>query len=227
MKTKAFLLAITLIFSTALLHAQHSGRKVSFGINLQPHVSWIHADEPSLGTGPVRLGIQGGLRLDYQFQRLFAFSFGVNLNGTGGNIIYNDALYLNLSDRTDTLLPGTKVTYRLQFVEIPVALKIVLPEIGYSTWFAEVGLDPMFNTSAFINATDNNIEKEPFQNGVSSFNLAWHSGIGFTYSLGGRVGLQWALFYQNTFLDVTRENDIRKADNARINQVGLKMGIVF
>jgi hypothetical protein len=227
MKTKIFLAAITLLFGVTVLNAQHSGRRVNFAISLQPHVNWIHADESSLGPGPVRLGIEGGLRMDYKFDRFYALSFGLNLNQTGGNITYKESLYLDITKGLDTLRPGTRVTYRLQFVEIPVALKFILPEIGYSTWFAEIGLDPMFNTSAFINATDNNIEKEPFQQGVSRFNLAWHTGLGINYSLRGNLSLQFAIIYKNTFLDVTRENDIRKADNARINQIGLKMGIVF
>lgn len=227
MKTKIFLAAITLLFGSTLLPAQHSFRRVNFAISLQPHLNWIHADESFLGKGPVRLGIEGGLRMDYKFERFYALSFGVNLNQTGGNIIYKEALYLDLINGQNILQPGTRVTYRLQYVEIPVALKFIMPEIGYLTGFAEFGLDPMFNTHAFINATDNNIEKEPFQQGVNKFNLAWHTGIGFNYSLGGSLSLQFAIVYKNTFLDVTRENDIRKADNARINQVGLNMGLVF
>jgi len=227
MKTKVFLTAIAFIIGSAFLHAQHSPRRVSFAINLQPHLSWIHADESFIGKGPVRLGIEGGLRLDYKFQRFFGLSFGVNLNQTGGNIIYKEALYLDLTSGVDTLQPGTRVTYRLQYVEIPVAIKFIMPEIGYSTWFAEVGLDPMFNNRAFINATDNNIENESFQQGVGKFNLAWHTGLGLNHSLGGSLSLQFALVYKNTFLDVTREIDIRKADNTRINQVGLRIGLVF
>jgi hypothetical protein len=187
----------------------------------------MHSDESTLGNGPIRLGLEGGLRLDYRFEKAFAFSFGISLNQTGGNIIYNKELVLDLSKGLVTLLPGTRVTYRLQYVEVPLALKFVLPEIGYQTWFAEIGLDPMFNTRAYINATDNNIEKEPYMNGINKFNLAWHTGLGLNYSLGGRLSLQFALVYKNTFLDVTSEKSLRKADNARINQIGLNVGLVF
>jgi hypothetical protein len=227
MKTKVFLTAMILVFGSLALSAQPSRHRVSLALSLQPHLNWIHADESSLEQGPVKLGMEGGLRLDYAFERYFAASLGVNLDMTGGNIIYNSPLYLDLAGGMDTLRSGTKVTYRLQFIEIPVALKFLLPEIGYQSWFAEIGLDPMFNSRALINATDNNIENEPFDQGISKFNLAWHSGIGFNYSLGGRLSLQFALFYKNTFLDVTRENEIRNPDNVRINQVGIKMGLVL
>jgi hypothetical protein len=227
MKTKAFLPAIFSFFFCTLLYSQPVNRRISLAINFQPHVNWIHADESSLGSGPVRLGIEAGLRLDYRIEKWYALSFGVSLNQTGGNIIYNDSLQLDLVHGLEKLTPGTKVTYRLQYVEIPAAMRFILPEFGYSTFYAELGLDPMLNTRAFINATDNNIQNEPFKNGVGKFNLAWHTGLGLNYSLGGSISLQCSIVYKNTFLDVTRENDIRKADNARINQIGLNMGLVF
>lgn len=227
MKTKAFLTVIALLACTAVLNGQYAGRRVSYAISLQPHISWMHADELFTEKGPIRMGIESGLRVDYRFQRSFAFSFGLNLNHTGGNITYTDGLRLDLADGIDTVEPGTRVTYRLQYVEIPLALKLILPEIGYSTYFAEFGIDPMFNSRAFINATDNNIHKEPFKQGIGNVNLAWHTGAGLNYSLGGRLSLQFALIYKNTFLDVTRENNIRKADNVRINEIGLRIGLVL
>ncbi|MCX6223578.1 MAG: porin family protein [Bacteroidia bacterium] len=227
MKTKVFLTAIIFFFGANLLQAQPVDRRISFAINLQPHFNWIHADESQLSNGPVRLGIEGGLRLDYRIEKWYALSFGVNLNLTGGNIIYNDSLHLLVNNVWENLKPGTKVTYRLQYLEVPVALKFFLPEFGYSTWFAEIGLDPMFRTQAYINATDNNIQKAPYKDGVSKFNLAWHTGLGLNYSLGGNISLQFAIFYKNTFLDVTDENVRQKADNARINQIGLTVGLVF
>lgn len=227
MKTKVFLTVMAVVFGSTLLKAQYSDREVSFAVNLQSHVSWMHGDEASISKGPIRLGMGGGLSLDYRLERFYALSFGISLNHTGGNITYRDSLYLELSRGKETLQPGTRVTYRLQYVEIPLAIKFNMPEIGYSTWFAEIGLDPMLNTRAFINATDNNINKEPFPEGLRKINLAWHTGFGLNYLLGRHRSLQFALMYKNTFMDVTREKDIRKADNVRINEVGIRIGLVF
>jgi hypothetical protein len=47
------------------------------------------------------------------------------------------------------------------------------------------------------------------------------------YAFGNGMGLQVQAIYKNTFLDVTRENDIRKPDNTRINQAGLSIGLIF
>ena len=80
MKQKVFLIVMVLVLGSAILQAQDSYRRFSFAVSLQPHVNWIHADESSLSNGPVRLGIEEGLRLDYKFERFFALSAGLNLN---------------------------------------------------------------------------------------------------------------------------------------------------
>ena len=216
-----------LVLATTMAGAQDHERRLNFAINLEPHLNWIHPDETHLETGAFRLGIGSGLRVDYRFERFYALSVGLNWNQTGGNLIYKEPLILDLTSGMDTLQAGTRVTYRLQYVEIPIALKFILPEIGYKTWFFETGVDPMFNLKAVINATDDNIEDEPFDQGVGGFNVAWHAGLGFKHSFGSNLGVQFELIYKNTFLDVTRENDIRTADNSRINQVGISIGIVF
>ncbi len=227
MKTKLFLLAWILVFSCTAVNSQDRERRLKLAMSIEPHFNWIHADENFLSGGAGRLGINGGLRVDYRFERFYALSMGANWNQTGGNIIYNDALSLDLTSGIDTLRPGTRVTYRLQYLEVPLAIKFMTKEIGYSTGFFEIGLDPMFNIRAYINATDNNIDKAPFSPGINKFNLAWHTGLGLIYSLGGSVSIQFALTYKNTFLDVTRENDLRKPDNVRINVVGLNIGLLF
>ena len=227
MKTKFFLTAVTFVFCTAMLNAQQDERKTSVAITLQPNVAWMKVDESDLSKGPVRLGFEGGLRVDRKLEKFCALSFGINLNQTGGNINYKDAVIVERETGLDTLQPGTRITYRLQYFEIPVAIKLLLPEIGYYTGFAEVGIDPMININAHINATDNNIEKENFKKGVAMVNLGWHAGLGFNYSIGNNMALRLAVVYKNTFLDVTKENDLRKPDNVRINQIGLNVGIVF
>ena len=226
MKTRTVLTGF-LICLTFTLNALPRERKVRFSIGTEPHLNWIKPVDNHLEQGPVRLAISGGIRVDYHFMKPFAFSFGANWNQTGGNIIYKESTSFDLATGRNTLMPGTQVTYRLRYAEVPVDLKIVLPEIGYSTLFLESGLDPMFITGAFIDATDNNIQKAEFRQGVIPFNLAWHAGIGLDYAVGRIMSLRFELIYKNTFLDVTREYNIRKPDNVRINQVGLNVALVF
>jgi len=227
MKTPKLPVLLMALFCSVTLRAQQPDRLVRFMIQAEPHVNWMHADENHLSDGPERIGIGAGFRMDFQFEKYGAFSFGLGVNQTGGSLNFADTLYLDRTLNLDTLGPGACLTYRLQYVEIPLAIKFNLPEIGYTTWFTEFGLDPMFNTKALIDASEETIYKESFQQGVGWFNLGYHAGLGAVYSFGNNLSLQVLIVYRNTFLDVTRENDIRKPDNSRINQVGLSIGLMF
>lgn len=227
MKTKPLILISILILSHGWLAAQQAERPLRFMIHAQPCMTWLHADETHLTAGPVRVGFDGGMRLDYSFDRFYAFSFGADWNLTGGSLLFQDTLFLDRINKFDTLAPQTRLTYHLQYVDIPFSVKFKTPQIGYTTLFTEVGLDPMINIRALIDAADNNISKEPFQQGVGPFNLGYHLGAGMIYSFGNGMGLQIQVIYKNTFLDVTKENDIRLPDNTRINQAGLSIGLIF
>lgn len=208
-------------------HAQQNERRVRFSVLSEPHLNWLYSDVQKVVNGPLRLGIGGGLRLDYFFQSHYAFSVGVNMNVTGGNLVYQDPLILNRTTGLDTLAPGSTITYRLQYVEIPIAIKLLTREIGYLTYFAEFGLDPLINNRALINATDNNIESDPYQHEIGTFNLAYHGGFGVHYSFGGDLSLIVALEYKNSFLDLTLDKGLMPPDNIRLNQAALKIGILF
>jgi len=227
MKTKLTLLILLAIQVSLPVFAQESERPLRFMILAEPHLSWLSPDEQHLTPGKVRFGGGAEMRLEYNFDRYYAFSLGVGIDQTGGNLIYKDSLFLDRITGLDTLVPGTRVTYRLQYVEIPLSIKFKTPQIGYTTYFAEAGLDPMINIKALIDATDNSILKEPFQQGVARFNLAYHTSLGYMYEFANGMAVQVKAVYKNTFLDVTKEGNVRKPDNSRINQVALSFGLIF
>jgi len=183
--------------------------------------------ERHLTGDTVRAGISAGLRMDIRLRKHTALSFGVDWNHTAGNLYYQNPVIIDRVYGLDTLGAGASLIYRMQYLEIPVALKFFLPEIGYTTLFCEAGLDPMFNTGATLTQKPRGFNKESFVQGVAHFNLAYHAGIGFIYSFGEHLALQVLALYENTFLDVTRENEVRTDDNTRLNQVGLSVGLIF
>jgi hypothetical protein len=226
-KTGIFAVWVAFFLVSGSLPAQVDQRPVSLLVHVNPNGTWTGFDETHLDKGRFRMGIAAGLRLDYNFEKYYALSLGVQINQTGGSLVHKDQVVVDRTSGYDTLIPGTRLTYRLQYLEIPLAIKFMTPRIGYKRFFLETGLDLMFNTRALLDATDNNISKEPFQQGVGVFNLGYHAGLGFRYMFGQVLGMQAGLYYKNTFLDVTRENDIRKPDNTRLNEVGITIGLTI
>jgi hypothetical protein len=202
-------------------------RPVNLLIHGGIHGSWLNPDETIPAGGRARMGLSAGLRMDYNFHKHFALSWGAGIIHAGGNVIYSDGLHAELDSGPVILPRGAQVNYRVQMLEAPVALKLQTNRIGYTRYFLEAGLDPLFRLKATINAPDQDLKNEPFTNGVPWFNLAYHAAAGFRYSFTRLLGFQVSIFYRNSFLDFTREAPLQPADNIRLNQTGLSLALTF
>ena len=220
-------MVLILLLTGGALMAQESYRKFRFSVLADPHLNWLHTDAVGVDPGKIQPGIGAGLRMEHFFQPQYAFSWGVQFNATGGSLVYQDTLFLNRITGPDTLMPGSTLRHRLQYVEIPFALRLMTQQIGYTTFFAEFGLDPWINTRALIDSKESGIVKDPYEHEVAAFNLAYHCGLGVFYSLSPNLTLIIGLNYKNTFLDLTRDAGFRSPDNVRVNQAGLTIGILF
>jgi len=222
-----FSLILLAALSSADLQSQDASNRTRLALMAEPHLNWLNTDAQGIDQGSIRAGFGGGLRLEHYFQTHYAFSWGVQFNQTGGNLLHVDTLFLNRITGTDTLRPGTTLTYNLQYVEFPLAIRFLTREIGYTILYSEFGLDPAINTRAYLNASDNNIKKDPWMHEIAGFNLAYHASIGIMYSFSRNLTLLAGLSYKNNFLDITRDGGFLDPDNVRFNQVGLNLGLIF
>ncbi len=225
MKRKIMVFVLILTGGYAL--GQDQFKAIKFSLVGSPHLSWLKSDVKENETGPVFLGYNAGVELDYFFEKNYGFSTGVSIEKTGGSLTYLDQQVIHFNSGADTMAPGTKMTYQLQYIDIPLALKFTSAEVGYTTIFADVGLNCLINTKATATATDNNYVKEPLTDEIPLFNIAYHLEAGILYSFGNNLSLIVAVEYRNTFLDLTKDLGAVVADNTHINQVGLKLGLAF
>lgn len=224
---KRYLLLFAVLLSAGGVFAQGQEKSIRFSLVGSPHLSWLKSDLKSNETGPVFLGYYAGVEFDYFFEKNYGFSSGINLENTGGSLTYADEQVFNFDIGADTMAPGTKMTYQLRYIDIPLGLKFTSGEIGYTTIFADVGLNLLANIKATATATDNNYKKEPIADEIGLLNIAYHVEGGILYSFGNNLSLVIGIEYRNTFLDMTTDLDAPGPDNTYINQLGLKLGLAF
>ena len=86
------------------------------------------------------------LILDLTFNKYFApnysFSTGISLLNAGGRLVSTDTTVMEFTNFNSTVLPGNPVIYKIQYLSIPVGLKLQTNQIGYLTFFTDLGLDP-------------------------------------------------------------------------------------
>ena len=197
---------------------------IRFGIIANPEVSWMGADIKSIENSGTRLGFNVGMTMENYFAENYAFVTGISICGQGGKLSYTEdsLVYMVHSDQI-SIPAGSKVDYKLQYVEIPVGLKFKSNEIGYVTFFAKLGFTGQFNIKARATDSQKNLEDDNISEEINLLNLGYHFGGGIEYSLGANTALVVGITYTNGFLDVTS----RSKDKVTLNKVSLHLGVMF
>ena len=222
------------IISGASLNAQTETR---FGIQLAPTFSWLTTDYGEVGTNGSNLGYAMAIKADMFFAEKAAFSFGLGLGlNQGGRLLYNNAgNYFANSSLTDDVLYAlpemTDVRYKVNYIQMPLSLKILTDEILQLRDIRFTVDAPIFTlgfrNKAFADITglsgiqgfEDNYYKEIVSKDINPLDLSWGFGIGMEYNLSGTAkdgtSFLLGLTYGQSIFDITRDKDnIRIVDGA-------------
>ncbi len=117
--------------------------------------------------------------------------------------------------------------YRIQYISVPVGLKIKTDEIGYLTYFAEFGLDPKVVVSGKADIPSDHIKGEKAMTEIRRFNVGYHLNGGVDYSIDGNISLILGLGFENNFFDITKDIDGQKTDRTAQRFLKFIFGINF
>jgi len=196
---------------------------VKFNVQVSPQFAWFNSDDNAVNPNGSIFHMQVGLQMDYFFAENYAFTVGVGINNLGGNLQYSDST--EFSSKGDILLvePGQSVKMNLQYIDIPVGLKLKTEELGYATFFLQLGFNPMININAKASTNDGAMDKEDIRESIHLFCLGYHAGLGVEYQLGGSTSLVGGLRWSAGLTDVT-DND---RANVKTNAVTIHIGVLF
>jgi len=215
-------LILMLLFSPYL-----SAQKMQFSLWADPLVSWYSSDTRETMNDGIRPGFTFGLEFNRYFAENYAFSTGVFLMNSGGNLTYSDTTDIRFRNFTSRVDPGEIVTYRTRHISIPLGLKLKTNQIGYMTYFTNIGFDARILVGAKGDIPSVDIEGENITNELNWFNLGFHINAGLEYSLGGSTALGLGLGYENNFLDATTDYNDQAVDRVRQNMIRFRIGIIF
>ena len=216
---KKYIIAIILFFS--FLNSQ--GQDLRFGVFVDPQLSWLTPDAKNINRDGFRVGIKGGLILDKYFAKNYAFTTGISISNMGGNLHYEDSVTIETLDTDYILNPESSVDYKLQYVSVPIGLKFKTNEIGYFTFFAQLGFTPQINIKAKADASDNQIDNENISKELNLFNMSYFFGGGLEYSLGGNTALMGGIIFNNGFIDVLSSKNVKET----LSFLSVRLGIMF
>ena len=252
-------IVILLCFFGLLLPKSNAQNEIRFGFQFSPTLSWMKTDAKRINNnGSLILGAKLGAVGEYYFRENYSIASGIGFAfNHSGRLKYEDGgVIWAKSDLSvpglDTIQSGVSLKYNLQYVEIPISLKLRSGYFGTFRFFTEL---PMLylgfrtqargstkgNTKTVIDGNGNvqtveiDIEKENISPDVAFFNLSWGLGGGVEYELGSKTSLVGGLYYQQGFTDVTKDsgftivNGQRKDEKSKatIGAFIIRLGVMF
>ena len=247
---KKFILAISIsLFSFFTVDAQDLS-SFRFGFQASPNFSWMTTDVNFINPNGIIPGLKLGAVSEYYFQPNYAITSGIGFSFNTGGRLLNDfpGTYwseTNLGIGVDTLAAGTNLKYNLQYVEIPVGLKMRTREFGYLRYFVEIPIITLgfesqargtVSTTTRVSEDPQAIEDVNIREEIFGLSISWGFGGGAEYSLSQTTSLIAGLYYQRYIIDITDNNgmtfhntlgNLRNTEKTVINNITLRLGVIF
>ncbi|MBK9731807.1 MAG: outer membrane beta-barrel protein [Chitinophagaceae bacterium] len=227
---KIFLLLFScLSFFQASSQGTQQDSGLRFGLTLSPQLSWLSANDKGLEGNGSYAGFSYGLLMDVLIPTNYAFATGVLISYEGGKLTYTDSTKFN--SFPDRIYPaGTSVDYTIQYIEIPLSMKLRTNQIGYITYFGQFGLQGgiAIRSRANIATLNGSMEeaKVDFGKDVTPGNLGLLLGGGIEYQVSGKTALLAGLQFHNGFIDAT-DNPKDYKTVSTLAHFRLQLGIYF
>lgn len=221
------------IFSaiSVLIFAINTGKvtaqNMRFGIFADPVISWFSSDTRETRNEGARAGFSFGFTFNKYFAHNYSFSTGLNIITAGGRLVSSDTITMEFTNFNTVVAAGKPVLYKIQYLNIPLGLKFETNQIGYVTFFSDIGLDPKIAVGGKADIPSANIKGEKAIDEIRHFNLGYHILGGIDYSLGGTTGIVLGIGFEHNFLDVTKENNTQPRDRISHNLLKFRVGINF
>ena len=246
---KTALLAAVILLSASLGFAQSgatgsSGASANgddkyfhFGLNITPGLYFsspgTSASNISNSPNGAAFGFGYGINLEFYFTHNYGIATGLEVTQFGTNYTsvatYKDSKNANITDSVIT----SQHTQTMQYLELPLLLKLRTNSIGLIKYFGEFGL----GTSFLLSAKDNQvITRELYtvsstetSNNVDIYKqsdfirLSLVVGLGLEYNLSGSTSIQGALTYDNAFTNVNSDGN----NSILAKGVNLTIGVLF
>ena len=176
-------------------------------------MAWIKPDNKDIEREGYKLGFSYGVQTEFRIQENYAIASGVQVAYRGGKLklVYDDSLNI----------PDAVVNYKLQYVEIPMALKMKTNEFNKIRYYGMFGLSPGFIIRAKYDTDDE--DDIDAKKDINVFNVNMLIGAGLEYTISGSTALTGGIEFNNGFFDVFDGKDAKGVSN----YLGLNIGVLF
>lgn len=222
MRKVNYLLSITI--AILLFSSSTQGQGIQFGVFFDPQLSWFTSDTKQFSpNGPV-MGFKGGFDFEAYFADRYAIVTGVSMANLGGRIKPLEDYTLITREGAYSIPMGTSMKIRGQYLNVPLGFKFKTNEIGYTTFYAQLGAVAHMKMKAYVWEKGLGVDREVMDSKqLNRFFFSYMFGAGVQYSLGSISAVQSGLTFSNGLTSVL------KGSNGMVSYgiLSLRLGMVF
>lgn len=216
---KKYIIA-TILFITLFIWGKASAqyypyeRNIRMGLVFNPSMSWLKYDHDHI-NGEAKVGYAYGLVADFGFTRNYYFSTGLLINTITSGVKTD----IKGTPTTNSVIPADR-DITLKYVDVPLTIKLKSDGQDYGRFYGQFGFTAGLRISG-KEQLENETNKRNID-GADLFRLGLQIGTGVEWNLGGNLGLQTGLSYNNGF---TRA--MNTSGSPKSSFVALNLGLLF
>ena len=227
---------------TQLSFAQNSFR---FGLKGASNFGWLSGTYKTIENDGTTVGFAYGLMGEYAINSTYGLHAELLLSQVNSKFnLTSEQSFVN--DINNTKISSLNYKYTIQYIEIPMSMKLNTKEIGNLVYFGNFGFSPGFALNARASITSGDIPQsikdldptnyrvnddegddftlDNFDDKVFLFRFPLIIGGGVEYRMAGSTSLQAGVRFANTFTDMFVKD---KTADAKNNYFAVSVGVLF
>ncbi|WP_316808492.1 porin family protein [Pedobacter agri] len=190
------------------------------GLTATPTIGWVKPEQGK--TDGVGLGFSYGLIGDFNFAPNYSFSTALTVTSINGKSTEANAAPYH----SGTVPVAYDLKYKLQYIEVPLTIKLKTIKAEGKRWYGQFGLSNSFNISAKQDAKNGNATVADNLK-ISDYTKFYRAGLiiggGGEFDISGNASILAGLTYNNGFTNITTD----KSRDVRNHYLALNFGIFF
>ena len=219
---KLFTVLVFTVLSSSLFAQQTPFYDFRLGLTAHPTFGWL---KPENGKGDgLSLGFSYGLIGDFDFAENYSFSTGLTITTINGRSTEINPAPYHAASNTNILAYNLK--YKLQYIEVPLTLKLKTGKVGEQRYYGQFGLSNDFNIGARQDVSlggQTIAENTDIKKITNLYRAGLILGAGTEFNIDNHTSLTLGLTYNNGFTDISSD----KNRTVRSHYVGLNFGVFF
>lgn len=192
------------------------------GLTASPTVGWIKPEQGK--TDGVGLGFSYGIIGDFNFAPNYSFSTALTVSTINGNSTEINVVPYSPSNMINPVAYDLK--YRLQYIELPLTVKLKTVKADGKRWYGQFGLSNSFLIGAKQDALTGSSTIAKNQN-IADYIKFYRAGLviggGGEFDISGNASIVAGLSFNNGFTSIVTD----KNRNVKNHYLALNFGLFF